>query len=91
MFEKDYKGRTKLKGMTHKDTQILVNMLSMQFEKKTKSSVQTVKEYIESHPEVKTERRISKKGTELIKVYYPTGVTKEYPVEHIERTCAFEY
>ena len=52
--------------------------------------MQTVAEYIESHPEVKTERRISKKGVELVKVYYHTGAVKEYPVDHIHTTTAFD-
>lgn len=54
------------------------------------SRVQTVAEYIASH-DVKTERRTSKRGVELIKVHYPTGVVKEYEVANISRTNAFEY
>lgn len=54
----------------------------------TESKVQTVAEYIATH-DVKTERRTSGKGTELIKVYYENGTVKEYPIEHIERTHAF--
>lgn len=57
---------------------------------KVEKNWKTVAEYIEANPEVKTERRISKKGVELVKVYYPTGAVKEYPVEHINTTTAFE-
>ena len=58
--------------------------------KPTESRFQTVAEYISTH-EVKTERRISKKGTELIKVFYENGTVKEYPIEHINRTTAFVF
>jgi hypothetical protein len=58
--------------------------------KETTPNVQTVAEYIATH-DVKTEKRISKKGVELIKVYYPTGAVKEYETRNIDRTNAFEY
>lgn len=57
---------------------------------KTPSNIQTVAEYIITH-NVKTEKRTSKKGIELIKVYYPTGIIKEYEANNIDRTSAFEY
>lgn len=50
---------------------------------------QTVAEYIKTH-DVKTERRTSKRGIELIKVWYPTGAVKEYQADNIDRTIAFE-
>ena len=51
---------------------------------------ETVAEYIEKHPESVTNRRVSKKGTEIIEVTYPTGKVTEYPVSHISNTTAFE-
>lgn len=50
---------------------------------------ETVAEYIK-RTGVKTERRISKRGTELIKVFYLSGTVKEYPVQHIDNTNAME-
>ena len=57
----------------------------------THESTPTVAEYIAAHPEVKIERRVSRKGAELIKVFYPTGKVAEYPAQHIDTTTAFEY
>lgn len=56
----------------------------------TQCNVQTVAEYIATH-DIKTERRISKKGVELIRVYYPTGITKEYEVVRINDISAYEF
>lgn len=47
----------------------------------------TVAEYIKQDG-IKTERRISKNGAEIIKVFYPSGVVKEYPASQIETTAA---
>jgi hypothetical protein len=52
---------------------------------------ETVAEYIEKHPEAVTNRRVSKKGVELIEVTYPTGKVKEYPANHIDTATACEY
>lgn len=53
--------------------------------------VRTVAEYINNHPEIKVAHRVSAKGTELVKVYYPTGTIKEYPVQYIDTITAYEY
>lgn len=47
----------------------------------------TVRQYIEKH-QPRTEKRTSKKGIELIKVFYSNGTIKEYPIDHIDRTIA---
>lgn len=57
--------------------------------KKTNRQFQTVAEYISTH-NVKTEYRTSKKGEQLVKVFYENGTIKEYPVKHIDSTTAFE-
>ena len=51
----------------------------------------TVAEYITKHPEAVTNRRVSKRGTELIEITYPTGKVKEYPFDKINTTTAYEY
>ena len=81
---KDYKGRLKLAGMSHKDSMILARMLNTEPVTKT---WETVAEYIK-RTNCKTEERVSKRGTKLIKVLYENGTVKEYPLEHIERTIA---
>ena len=53
--------------------------------------VETVEEYIKSHPDAVTNIRTSKKGVELVEVTYPTGKVMEYPVMHLSNTTAFEY
>lgn len=50
----------------------------------------TVKQYIDTY-QPPTEKRISKKGTELVKVFYPNGKIKEYPTAHIDTTTANEF
>ena len=52
---------------------------------------ETVAEYIEKHPESVTNRRVSKKGVEIVEITYPTGKVAEYPVNHVHNTTAFEY
>ena len=52
---------------------------------------ETVEEYIKSHPNAVTNRRVSKKGVELVEVTYRTGKIAEYPVKHLSNTTAFEY
>lgn len=81
---KDYKGRVTLAGMSHKDSMILARMMNTKSVTKT---WETVAEYIE-RTGCKTEKRVSKKGTELIKVFYENGTIKEYPLEYIDRTTA---
>lgn len=51
----------------------------------------TVEEYIDRHPGCVTSRRVSKSGTEMVEVTYPTGKVAEYPLSHISTTTAFEY
>lgn len=82
--------KRKIYGMSLKDWKTLGKILNPTLSE-CDNKIPTVAEYIEAHPDVKTERRISKKGTELIKVYYPTGKVTEYPVQHINNTAAFEY
>lgn len=72
-------------GMTKRD----LNKLSKLFGYGKSEKPETVAEYIE-RTGVKTERRISKRGTELIKVFYQNGAVKEYPVQHIDSTNAME-
>lgn len=55
------------------------------------SKFETVEEYIKSHPDAVTNRRVSKKGVELVEVTYHTGKVAEYPVKHLSNTTAFEY
>lgn len=86
MITKDNKGRITLAGMSHKDTLTLARMMNP--EPSEPSRFETVSEYIE-RTGCKTERRTSRKGVELIKVFYHTGDVKEYPLEHIARTCTF--
>lgn len=83
---KDYKGRLTLAGMSHKDSMTLARILNP--EPASKSRFETVAQYIE-RTGCKTETRTSKKGTQLIKVFYHTGDIKEYPIEHIDSTCTF--
>lgn len=73
-------------GMNNKDIAILKRMMST---KAVERDFETVAEYIENHG-VKTERRTSKKGIELIKVFYPTGKVAEYEASRINSTVAFE-
>ena len=51
----------------------------------TERRIPSVKEYIEAHPEVKTEERVSKKGVELIKLFLPNGKAVEYEKRFIDR------
>lgn len=76
------------KSMTKKD-RVAWNRIFRNHEE-TISNVQTVTEYIATH-NIKTEKRTSKKGIDLIKVYYPTNVVKEYELCNIDHTRAFEY
>lgn len=76
------------KNMTKKDRAAWDRLFKNHEE--TTSNIQTVAEYIATH-NIKTEKRISKKGIELIKVYYPTNVVKEYELCNIDSTRAFEY
>lgn len=80
----------KIYGMTLKNWRTLGKILNPT---QTDHGVkfETVAQYIKSHPSVKTERRISSKGTPLVKVFYPTGKIKEYPESLIDRTTAYEY
>lgn len=76
-----------LMGMNTKDINTLKNLLNTEV---TGENLETVAEYIKNH-DVKTETRTSKKGVELIKVFYPTGKVAEYDVSKIESTTAFEF
>lgn len=80
----------KIYGMKLKDWNILGKILNPPT---TNCNVrfETVEEYIANHPESVTDRRLSKKGIELIQVTYPTGKVKEYPLMHLSTTTAFEY
>jgi hypothetical protein len=49
----------------------------------------SVAEYIKQY-QPKTEERLSKKGTKIIKVYYSNVDVREYPEEHLESTCSFK-
>lgn len=80
----------KIYGMTIKDWKMLGKIMNpstasygVEFE--------TVEKYIKNHPYSVTNRRISKKGVELVEVTYPTGKVTEYPVMHLSNTTAFEY
>lgn len=79
----------KIYGMSIKDWRILGKILNPTVTNYEK--IDTVAEYIVKHPETVTNRRVSKKGTELIEVTYPTGKVKEYPVNSIDITTAYEY
>ena len=74
-------------GMNKKDTEKLYTLLNPEPIKF--SGLVSVEEYIETH-DVKTEERISKKGTKLIKVFYENGTIKEYPKNMIGRITAFD-
>jgi len=87
MITKDYKGRLTFAGMTHKDSMILARMMNPK-PREYADRFETVKEYIE-RTGCKTDLRMSKKGVELIKVYYHTGDVKEYPLDQIGRTCTY--
>lgn len=53
----------------------------------TTKTYETVEEFITNH-NVKTEERISKKGTLMIKVYYPNGNVREYQKSMINQRLA---
>ena len=54
--------------------------------------IMTVAEYLESHPDVKTETRISKKGDEFIKIYAEDIHPKEFRKKYIKYdTLSVEY
>lgn len=65
-------------GMTKREWKALANLLNTP----ASEVPETVAEYIE-RTGVRTERRTSKKGVDLIKVFYPTGIVKEYEVSRI--------
>ena len=73
-------------NMSNEEIAILKRMMNT---KAVERNFETVAEYIENH-DVKTERRTSKKGVELIKVFYPTGKVAEYEASRIDSTVAFE-
>jgi hypothetical protein len=80
----------KIYGMTINDWKILgkiMNPDTTNYGNKFK----TVEEYIKFHPETVTNKRVSKKGVELVEVTYPTGKVTEYPVRHLANTTAYEY
>lgn len=77
-----------LMGMNTKDINTLKGILNT--EVRGGKDCETVAEYIKNH-DVKTERRTSKKGIELVKVFYPTGKIAEYEVSKLDRTIAFEF
>lgn len=85
---RDYKGRIKIAGMTHKDTMILARMFN--FETTNEPKMLTVEEYLEKYPETKVEEFTSKKGNELIKVYFPDGEVRQYGKRHMN-SCTFRY
>ena len=80
----------KIYGMSIKDWEIFGKIMNP---KKTNyvTKFETVEEYIKSHPDAITSRRVSKKGVELVEVTYHTGKVTEYPVKHLSNTTAFEY
>lgn len=76
----------KIHGMTKRQWATLFKLMTTP--EPGKSDILTVAEYIRANgPPV--EYRTSKRGTRLVKVTYPNGTAKEYPVEHIDRTSAF--
>ena len=80
----------KIYGMTIKDWKTLGKIMNPS---KVDDGVkfETIEEYIKNHPNSVTNRRISKKGVELVEVTYPTGKVIEYPAMHLSNTTAFEY
>lgn len=79
-------------GMSKPNFRKLVDILTFKAEgpiHDEADKMQSVAEYIATH-DVKTERRVSKRGIDLIKVYYPSGKVAEYEVANLERTTAFE-
>lgn len=78
-----------IKQMSPKDRAALRRATGANLAPSEPNTWQTVAEYIKTH-DVKTERRTSKRGIELIKVWYPTGAVKEYQADNIDRTIAFE-
>lgn len=76
-----------LRQMSQKDRDALARVLGANHS--TPHPLQTVEQYLSTH-EVKTERRTSKRGVELIKVHYSSGKVKEYEFARINKTCAFE-
>lgn len=80
----------KIYGMSIKDWKTFGKIMNPE---KTNyvSKFETVEEYIKSHPNAVTNRRVSKKGVELVEVTYHTGKVTEYPVRHLSTTTAFEY
>ena len=58
----------------------------------SRMKIMTVAEYLESHPDVKTETRISKKGDEFIKIYAEDIHPKEFRLKYIKYdTLAVDY
>lgn len=51
-------------------------------------SPETVAEYI-SRTNCKTRVRTSKRGVDLITVYYEDGTVKEYELDHVDTTTAY--
>lgn len=79
----------KICGMTTRQW----NLLGKALNKATMSNEETfctVAEYIDRSPGCVTNRRVSKSGTEIVEVIYPTGKVAEYPVCNIDTTTAFD-
>lgn len=60
---------------------------------KPKCDIPTVKEYLEAHEEVKREVFISKKGNEVLRVYYPNGKIIDYEKSRVDsnKTVCYYY
>lgn len=74
-------------GMTRREWNLLTKLMH-QCDGTVSRDFETVEQYIQ-RTNCKTERRTSKRGVELIKVFFENGAVKEYELANIDRTTAF--
>lgn len=74
----------KIYGMTMKNWNTLGKMLNTE----TPEHVETLAEHIAAH-NLKTEERTSKRGVELVKVFFENGIVREYEKARINTTTFF--
>lgn len=74
-------------GMTRREWNLLADLMH-RGEGTVTREFETVEQYI-NRTNCQTERRTSKRGVELIRVFFENGAVKEYELANIDRATAF--